>query len=147
MGGREEPSPHGALTANRGAYKEKEVLHGLNLTISDGSVTALVGPSGSGKSTVARLIASLWDVNEGSIKIGGVDIRDMSLADYNAQIAYVSQDNFLFDTTIRENIRMGNLSATDEEVEQVARKSGCYDFIIFRNCRSLRTSIFYYVAV
>ena len=135
------------LTDVRFSYKEKEVLHGLNLTISDGSVTALVGPSGSGKSTVARLIASLWDVNEGSIKIGGVDIRDMSLADYNAQIAYVSQDNFLFDTTIRENIRMGNLSATDEEVEQVARKSGCYDFIIFRNCRSLRTSIFYYVAV
>ena len=111
-------------------YKEKEVLHGINLTIPDGSVTALVGPSGSGKSTVARLIASLWDVKNGSIKIGGVDIRDMSLDDYNSQIAYVSQDNFLFDTTIRENIRMGNPNASDNEVENVAKMSGCYDFIM-----------------
>ncbi|MBQ7919032.1 MAG: ABC transporter ATP-binding protein [Lachnospiraceae bacterium] len=118
------------LSDVRFGYKEKEVLHGLNLSIPDGSVTALVGPSGSGKSTVARLIASLWDINAGSIKIGGVDIRDMSLADYNTQVAYVSQDNFLFDTTIRENIRMGRASATDAEVEQVARKSGCYDFIM-----------------
>ncbi|MBQ7433059.1 MAG: ABC transporter ATP-binding protein [Lachnospiraceae bacterium] len=111
-------------------YEEKEVLHGIDLDIPEGSVTALVGPSGSGKSTVARLIASLWDVREGSIKIGGVDIRDMSISDYNAQIAYVSQDSFLFDTSVRENIRMGNPSASDEEVEEIARKSGCYDFIM-----------------
>lgn len=125
------PKDHSIVLSDiRFGYKEKEVLHGLNLFIPDGSVTALVGPSGSGKSTVARLIASLWDVNEGSIKIGGVDIRDMSLAEYNEQIAYVSQDNFLFDTTIRENIRMGRLSATDAEVEQVAKDSGCYEFIM-----------------
>lgn len=119
-----------ALQDVRFGYREKEVLHGINLTIPQGSVTALVGPSGSGKSTVARLIASLWDVKSGSIKIGGVDIKDMSLSDYNAQIAYVSQENFLFDTSVRENIRMGNPAASDEEVEEIAKKSGCYDFIM-----------------
>lgn len=111
-------------------YGEKEVLHNFSLKIPDGTVTALVGPSGSGKSTVARLIASLWDVQGGNIKIGGVDIRDMSLSDYNAQVAYVSQDSFLFNTSIRENIRMGKPSASNEEVEKIARKSGCYDFIM-----------------
>ena len=93
-------------------------------------MTALVGPSGSGKSTIARLIASLWDVGSGSITIGGTDLRDMTLADYNSQVAYVSQDTFLFDRTVRENIRMGNPSASDAEVEQVAKDSGCYDFIM-----------------
>ena len=111
-------------------YGETEVLCGIDLDIPEGSVTALVGPSGSGKSTVARLIASLWDVKDGSIKIGGVDIRDMSLADYNSQIAYVSQDSFLFDTSVRENIRMGRPSASDAEVEEIAKKSGCYGFIM-----------------
>ena len=89
-----------------------------------------MGPSGSGKSTIARLIASLWDVKNGSIKIGGVDIRDMSISDYNKQIAYVSQDSFLFDISVRENIRMGRPSATDAEVEEISKKSGCYDFIM-----------------
>ena len=112
------------------AYNEKEVISDFNLNIPDGSVTALVGPSGSGKSTVAKLIASLQDVKAGSITIGGVDIRDMSLQDYNSQIAYVSQDSFLFNTSIRENIRMGRPSASDEDVEKIAQKSGCYDFIM-----------------
>lgn len=112
------------------AYNEKEVISDFNLNIPDGSVTALVGPSGSGKSTVAKLIASLQDVKAGNITIGGVDIRDMSLQDYNSQIAYVSQDSFLFNTSIRENIRMGKPSASDEEVEKIAQKSGCYDFIM-----------------
>lgn len=110
-------------------YREKEVLHGINLVIPSGSSLALVGPSGSGKSTIARLIASLWDVDKGSIRIGGVDIRDMSLADYNRQIACVFQESFLFNTTIRENIRMGNPAADDAEVEEIAKKSGCYEFI------------------
>ena len=112
------------------AYNEKEVISDFNLNIPDGSVTALVGPSGSGKSTVAKLIASLQDVKAGNITIGGVDIRDMSLQDYNSQIAYVSQDSFLFNTSIRENIRMGRPSASDEDVEKIAKKSGCYDFIM-----------------
>ncbi|MFQ9516213.1 MAG: ABC transporter ATP-binding protein [Eubacterium sp.] len=111
-------------------YHEKEVLHGINMQIKEGTVNALVGPSGSGKSTIAKLIASLWEVNSGSIKIGGVDIRDLSLEEYNRKIAYVSQDNYLFDDTIRENIRMGNLNATDEQVEEAAKKCGCHEFIM-----------------
>ena len=111
-------------------YKEKQVLHGVNLQIKEGTVNALVGPSGSGKSTIAKLIASLWDIKEGSIEIGGVDIRNLPLEEYNRKVAYVSQDNYLFDDTIRENIRMGNLNATDAQVEEVAKKSGCHDFIM-----------------
>lgn len=111
-------------------YHEKEVLHGISMEIREGTVSALVGPSGSGKSTIAKLIASLWDVDGGSIRIGGVDIRDLSLEEYNRKVAYVSQDNYLFDDTIRENIRMGRMDATDKEVEEVARKSGCHEFIM-----------------
>lgn len=111
-------------------YHEKEVLHGIDMVIPSGKVCALVGPSGSGKSTIAKLIASLWDVKGGSIKIGGVDIRDLSLEEYNRRVAYVAQDNYLFDDTIRENIRMGRAGATDAEVEEVAKKSGCHDFIM-----------------
>lgn len=125
------PENHGITLQNvHFGYRDKEILHGINLDIPEGSVLALVGPSGSGKSTIARLIASLWDVKDGSIKIGGVDIRDMSISDYNKQIAYVSQDSFLFDISVRENIRMGRPSATDAEVEEISKKSGCYDFIM-----------------
>lgn len=112
------------------AYQEKEVLHGINMEFCQGTVNALVGPSGSGKSTIAKLIASLWDPKSGSIKIGGVDIRDLPLEEYNREVAYVSQDNYLFDDTIRENIRMGRMDATDAEVEEVARRSGCHEFIM-----------------
>lgn len=114
----------------RFGYHEKEVLHGINMEIEEGTVNAFVGPSGSGKSTVAKLIASLWDVKSGSIKIGGVDIREISAEDYNKMIAYVSQDNFLFDTTVMENIRIGRQGATDEEVIEAAKKCGCHDFIL-----------------
>ncbi len=110
--------------------KDIEVLHGVSGEFKEGSVNALVGPSGGGKSTIAKLIASFWDVDQGKITIGDVDIRNLSLEEYYKTIAYVSQDNFLFDTTVRENIRMGNLSASDEEVEQAARDCGCYDFIM-----------------
>lgn len=111
-------------------YNEKEVLHKINMDIKAGTVNALVGPSGSGKSTIAKLIASLWDISGGSISIGGVDIKDLSLEDYNNYIAYVSQENFLFDGTVRENIAMGKKDATDEEIEAVAKQSGCHDFIM-----------------
>lgn len=111
-------------------YHETEVLHGIDMEIKEGTVNAFVGPSGSGKSTIAKLIASLWDVKGGSIRIGGVDIRDLSLEEYNRRVAYVSQDNFLFDESIRENIRMGRPDATDQEVEEVAKKSGCHEFIM-----------------
>lgn len=111
-------------------YHEKEVLHGIDMEIPSGKVCALVGPSGSGKSTIAKLIASLWDVKGGSIRIGGIDIRDLSLEEYNRKVAYVAQDNYLFDDTVRENIRMGRADATDAEVEEVAKKSGCHEFIM-----------------
>ncbi|MBQ6889180.1 MAG: ABC transporter ATP-binding protein [Lachnospiraceae bacterium] len=105
-------------------------LHGITMNMKEGTVNALVGPSGSGKSTIAKLIAGLWDVKEGAVSIGGVDIREMPLEEQNRMIAYVSQENYLFDMTVRENIRMGNPKATDKEVEQVAKASGCYDFIM-----------------
>lgn len=111
-------------------YHDKEVLHNINMCMDSGSVNAIVGPSGSGKSTIAKLIASLWDTDSGSIEIGGVNIRDLSLEEYNKSVAYVAQDNYLFNETVRENIRQGNLNATDKEVEQAARLSGCYDFIM-----------------
>ena len=111
-------------------YHEKEVLHGVSMEIKEGTVNALVGPSGSGKSTIAKLIAGLWDVKGGRITLGDVDVRSMTQADYNRYIAYVSQDNYLFDTTVMENIRMGNQSATDEEVVEAAKNSGCHDFIM-----------------
>ena len=107
-----------------------EILHGINMSLPQGSYSAFVGPSGSGKSTIARLIASLWDVDSGSIEIGGVNIKNLSLEEYNSRVAYVSQDNFLFDMSVRENIRLGRQNATDAEVEEIARKAGCYDFIM-----------------
>ena len=113
-----------------GGWCGNEVLHGISMTLPQGSYTAFVGPSGSGKSTIARLIASLWDVDSGSIEIGGVNIKNLSLEEYNRRVAYVSQDNFLFDLSVRENIRLGRLEATDSEVEEIARRSGCYDFIM-----------------
>lgn len=111
-------------------YNDTEVLHGIDLTFRKGTVNALVGPSGSGKSTIAKLIASFWDVGSGSITVGGADIRNISAEHYHKLVAYVSQDNFLFDNTVRENIRMGRLEATDAEVEQAACDCGCYDFIM-----------------
>ena len=117
------------LDGVRFAYREKEVLHGISLEIADGSVCALVGPSGSGKSTIAKLIASLWDVDEGGISLGGVDIRKIPLEAYNRRIAFVSQDNYLFNESVRENIRMGKEGASDKEVEEAAKKSGCHEFI------------------
>lgn len=106
-----------------------EVLHDVNLAIHPETMTALVGPSGSGKSTVAKLIAGYWDVTSGSITLGGHELKDMPLSEIADQISYVSQDNYLFNRSIRENIRMGRPSATDAEVEQAAKQSGCDAFI------------------
>ena len=93
-------------------------------------MTAIVGPSGSGKSTIARLIASFWDAESGRVTLGGVDIRKIPLSQAMNAVSYVSQDNFLFHLSIRENIRFGNPKATDEEVERAARKASCHDFIM-----------------
>lgn len=111
-------------------YHDQEVLHGVNMSLQAGSVNAIVGPSGSGKSTIAKLIASLWDVDGGSIEIGGVNIKNIALDDFNKRIAYVAQDNYLFNETVRENIRQGNPDATDEDIIEVTKKSGCYEFIM-----------------
>lgn len=108
---------------------ENTVLHNVNLTIAPGTITALVGPSGSGKSTIAKLIAGFWDVTDGSITLGGIDVRKIPQKQLAAQIAYVSQDNYLFDDSIRENIRMGKPNAMDNEVEQAAKDAGCDAFI------------------
>ena len=113
----------------RFAYQEKEVLHGVSMAIPEGSFVALVGPSGSGKSTIARLIASLWDVSDGSISLGGTDIRQIPQEAYADKIAFVSQDNYLFNMSVRENIRIGRPSATREEVLRAAHLAQCDDFL------------------
>ncbi len=114
----------------RFAYHDKEVLHGVSLRIRPGTVNALVGPSGSGKSTIARLIASLWDVKDGAVRLGGADIRTLPLKECTDRIAYVSQDNYLFDLSVMDNIRMGKKGASDEEVIAAAKKCGCHEFIM-----------------
>ena len=111
-------------------YKDKEVLHGVSMEIPEGSFTALVGPSGSGKSTIARLIASLWDADSGRITLGGRDIRSIPQEAFSDKVAFVSQDNYLFNMSVRENIRLGRAGATDAEVEEAVKQSGCHDFIM-----------------
>ena len=115
----------------RFAYHDKEVLHGIDLHIAPGTVNALVGPSGSGKSTIARLIASLWDVKDGAIELGGVDhSHRCRLRSARSDIAYVSQDNYLFDLSVMDNIRMGRKGASDAEVIDAAKKCGCHEFFM-----------------
>ena len=111
-------------------YKETEVLHGISFQTRPGTMTAIVGPSGSGKSTIAKLMAGFWDVTSGSVRFGGQDIRQIPFEQLMGDISYVAQDNFLFDKSIRENIRMGNPAATDEEVEDAAKAANCHDFIM-----------------
>jgi len=108
---------------------EQNVLHQLSLTIPEKSYTALVGPSGSGKSTIAKLLARFWDVTEGSITIGHTNIQDIHPNELAKKISYVAQDNFLFKTSLFENIRMGNPHASDEEVYRAARLARCDTFI------------------
>lgn len=112
-----------------GYHEDKEILHDISLSIPAGTTTAFVGPSGSGKSTIAKLIGGFWDVKQGSITLGGHDLKEIPLPQLYDQVAFVSQDNYLFDETVRENIRMGNPSASDAEVETVAKAAGCDRFI------------------
>ena len=124
------PKGHDIVFNNVGfAYDDKQVLDGVSFTAREGEVTALVGPSGSGKSTCARLAARLWDIDKGSITVGGVDIAavdpEMLLTDY----AMVFQDVVLFDDTVMENIRLGRHGATDEEVIRAARAANCEEFV------------------
>ena len=107
----------------------EEVLHHLDLTIPQGKFTALVGPSGGGKSTIARLAARFWDVTGGTITLGGRDIRELPLKQLSREISFVTQDNFLFDCSLKENIRLGRPGASDEEVFAAARAAQCEEFI------------------
>lgn len=111
------------------AYQYEEVLHGISISIEEGKFTALVGESGSGKSTLAKLMVHFYDVTSGSVKIGGQDVQDMSIEALNQEISYVSQEQFLFNMSLMENIRLGKLDATDEEVLAAAKKAQCNEFL------------------
>lgn len=111
------------------AYEEKEVLHNVSFTAKEGQVTALVGPSGSGKSTCAKLAARLWDVQKGTVKVGGVDIATVDPETLLRDYAMVFQEVVLFDDTIMENIRLGKRGATDEEVIAAAKAANCEEFV------------------
>ena len=113
----------------RFAYKEEEVLHGVTLSAREGGLVALVGESGSGKSTLAKLLVHFYDVTGGTVKIGGQDVRDMSIEALNNEISYVSQEQFLFNMSLLENIRLGKLDASDEEVLAAAEKAQCNEFL------------------
>lgn len=127
---RYEGAPSGDGEGDGSKRDGTEVLHGVSFDCPKGGMTAIVGPSGSGKSTIARLIASFWEAERGFVRIGGVDVRKMPLSQVMELVSYVSQDNFLFHLSVRENIRIGKPDATDAEVEDAARKASCHDFIL-----------------
>lgn len=111
-------------------YDERPVLRDVSFAVPARGITALVGPSGSGKTTISSLIARFWDINEGSIKIGGCDIRELATATLQAQLTMVFQDVYLFNDTIRANIAVGKPDATDAEIEAAARAARCHEFIV-----------------
>lgn len=113
----------------RFAYKDTQVLHGITLDVAEGTLTVLVGESGGGKSTLAKLLVHFYDVTGGAVKIGGQDIRSMSLEALNDQISYVAQEQFLFNISLLENIRLGKPEATDAQVMEAAEKAQCGEFL------------------
>ena len=124
------PDGHDIVFENVGfAYDDKQVLEGVSFTAKEGEVTALVGPSGSGKSTCTRLAARLWDVDEGAIRVGGVDISSIDPETLLTDYSMVFQDVVLFDDTVMENIRLGKRGATDEEVLAAAKAANCDEFV------------------
>ena len=125
-----QPKGHDIVFDHVGfAYDKKKVLDGVNFTAREGEVTALVGPSGSGKSTCARLAARLWDVTEGTIRVGDVDISTVDPEALLTDYSMVFQDVVLFDDTVMENIRLGKRGATDQEVRAAAEAANCGEFI------------------
>jgi ATP-binding cassette subfamily B protein len=112
------------------AYGDTDVIKNLTLVLPENSVTALIGESGAGKSTLAKLIMRFWDVREGSVQIGGTDIRGIAPDALMDRVSYVAQDNFLFDVSIMENIRYGKPSASDEEVIAIAKAAQCHEFVL-----------------
>ncbi len=107
----------------------EETIREVSLTVAEGSSLALVGPSGSGKTTLARLIARHWDVGEGSVRIGGVDVRELSLDELSNLVSYVSQDDHLIDGTLYENVLIGRPQASEEEVRAAMRAASCDEFV------------------
>ena len=118
------------VTFSYDGSEQNDVLHDVNLELPEGSFTALVGPSGGGKSTIARLIARFWDVTGGNITIGGKNIKELSIRQLSELVSFVTQDNFLFNCSLKENIRLGNPNATDEEVYAAAKAACCDEFIV-----------------
>ena len=118
------------VTFSYDGSEQNEVLRDVCLKMPEGSFTALVGPSGGGKSTVARLIARFWDVTGGSITIGGKNIKELSIRQLSELVSFVTQDNFLFNCSLKENIRLGDPNATDEEVYAAAKAACCDEFIV-----------------
>lgn len=112
------------------SYNSQEVLKDINCLIPENKLTAIVGPSGSGKTTMCNLISRFWDVNRGSVKIGGIDVRDLKLENLMSNISMVFQRVYLFEDSIENNIKFGNQDATKEEVIEAAKKASCHDFIM-----------------
>ena len=122
-------SAAGSAVNNATAKDSTKVFDGLNFTAKEGELTAIVGSSGSGKSTIAKLLAGFWNIDSGHITIGGADIGSMSLERNMQLVTYVSQENFLFNKTIRENLKMAKEDATDAEIEAACTKASIHDFI------------------
>lgn len=108
-----------------GYHDDQEILHNVSLSVPQNSMTALVGPSGSGKSTLAKLIAGFWDVKSGAITMGGHDLKEIPLDELYDQVAFVSQDNYLFDDTVRENVRMGRRAFRDAPPRRSTMQNCC----------------------
>ena len=124
------PKGHGIEFKNvHFSYENKEILHGIDVMLPDRTTTAVIGPSGSGKTTLCNLIARFWDVDSGSVKIGGKDVREYTLESLMEQISMVFQNVYLFADTIENNIKFGRPQATHAEVVEAARKACCADFI------------------
>ena len=111
------------------SYEKRQILHDVSAVIPDKSTTAVIGPSGSGKTTFCNLISRFWDIDSGSVKIGGVDVRDYTLESLMSQISVVFQDVYLFADTIENNIKFGCPNATHEQVVSAAKSACCDDFI------------------
>ena len=132
MAGKKESPEHGDITFEKVSfgYGEKEILHDVSLTLKQGSLTALVGPSGSGKSTLMKLCARFYDPQKGKVLLNGQDMKELEPESLMKHISMVFQDVYLFQDTIKNNIRFGKSNATDAEIEAAARKACCHDFIM-----------------